>query len=108
MRALVLLAFLASPALAEEPLTMEFRNQSSRPAIISGIFELRPDGTSIDDNLGSSDVFGPGETITVQTALIRCTTVEIFAWLGPLAAEDREEIRGETDLCQNRVMILHD
>lgn len=93
---------------ADERLTLEFRNQSSQPANISGIFELRADGSSVDDNLGSSDIIAPGQTVTVPLALIRCMRVEIFGWLGPMKAANREEIRGETDLCKNRVMVLHD
>lgn len=105
---IALLLMLGSTAQAETRLTMEFRNQSSQPANISGIFEVLADGTSIDDNLGSSDTIAPGATVTVELGIFRCTRVEIYAWLGPLEAEKREELRGETDLCKNRVMVLHD
>lgn len=98
MRALALVALLASPAMAQDQLVIEFRNQSKRPANISGVFERRADGTSIDDNLGSSDIFAPGQTIRVPVGLTHCTTVEVYAWLGPIEGETREEIRGETDL----------
>lgn len=103
----VLTCLAQTAATADEALTMEFRNLSSRAASISGIYEMR-DGVSIDDNLGSTGRFAAGSTMTVTLGIPECTTVEIYAWLYPIGAGEAEEVRGETDLCKNRVMVLHD
>lgn len=100
-------ALLPAPAFADDPITMQFRNDSSRAANISGVYEIR-NGVAIDENLGSSDPFQPGETINLELTIDGCMTVEISGWLGVYPETDREEIYGKTDLCKNRLMILHD
>lgn len=103
----LLTAVLATGAVAAEPLTLTVKNESSRRANISGVYEVR-DGVAIDDNLGSSDPIDPGQTIIVPLTITACRKVEISAWLGVYPEENREEIYGKTDLCRNRTMILHD
>lgn len=93
---------LATPAVAFDFQSIEFRNTSAQKVSIMGVYPVHK-GKVIDDNLGSAFEIGAGKTVTVELASTVCTRVEIGARF-----EDGEEVWGQTDLCRNRVIILHD
>lgn len=106
MKTLLACLLLATPMTAQETIKMEFTNKSQRVANIAGIFTIDENGDAIDDNVGSSDQFAPGKTVTIDLGFTRCTKVEIGAWLGDAKDPRAEYVTGRTDLCTNRRMIL--
>ncbi len=103
MKRVLALLLLTTPALADEQIVIEFQNKASQSAEIMGIFPVNEAGEFVDDNVGTAEAFGPGETVTIVTALIRCMKVDVGARFA-----DGEEVWGRTDLCKNRTLILHD
>jgi hypothetical protein len=104
LKALITALLIATPAFADELLTMDFDNQSSRVVEAVSVYPVNDAGEIVDDNIGSIvDPIAPGAIRRLDLALVRCGKV----WARATFAGG-EEVTAETDLCRNQRLILTD
>lgn len=106
MKPALLVALLcATPAMADDPLTLTIKNTSSRAVAGFSVYPVdTKTGLVVDDNMGGIvDPIAPGASHVLQLSLIKCDVVEMWARFA-----DGEEVSGRTDLCRNRTILLHD
>ena len=95
----------AAPAGAEERIVLSITNSSARAVTGFSVFAMdQKTGQIIDDNLGAViDPIPAGASHDLRISLFRCEKVHLWARFS-----DGEEVSGQTDLCRNRKIILHD
>lgn len=104
MKALIAALMITSPALADDLVTIDFDNQSSRDVDAISVYPVSDTGEVIDDNIGTIiDPIAPGDIRRLDLALVRCGKVWARA-----SFEGGEEVTGQTDLCRNQRLILTD
>lgn len=104
MKALIAALLIASPACADDLVTIDFDNQSSRVVEAISVYPVSDTGEVIDDNIGAIiDPIAPGDTRRLELALVRCGKV----WARASFAGG-EDVTGQTDLCRNQRLILTD
>lgn len=99
---LPILLLAAAPVMADETIT--FENRSAR--VVEGIstYPVGADGRVVDDNIGAVvRPLAPGARVALGLALSRCGMIEAYVHFA-----DGEEVRGRTDLCRNRTLIITD
>ncbi len=104
MKALIAALLIASPALADDLVTIDFDNQSSRDVDAISVYPVSDTGEVIDDTIGTIiDPIAPGDIRRLELALVRCGKVWVRA-----SFEGGEEVTGQTDLCRNQRLIVTD
>ncbi len=108
MKPLAALLMMAGIAQADDLQTLTFTNHTDLAVSGFSVFEERPDGTIIDDNLGAwVDEVLTGETVTLDLALIECRTVRVYVTFSVGAAvPGGENFDVGTDLCAAPALIL--
>jgi hypothetical protein len=101
MRALVLAALLASPAMADDPIVLMLENRSGQMIRQVALFPVGDDGEIIDDVLmADHDTIAANSTVALDTRLTRCGRVSLWVKFG-----DGTEASAQTDLCKNNRLI---
>lgn len=108
MKTLVAFMMMASAAGAEDLQTLTFTNHTDLAVSTFTVFEERPDGSIIDDNLGAwITEIPPGDSATIDLALTECRTVRVFVTFTVGAAiPGGENFDTGVDLCADPTLIL--
>ncbi len=103
-------AVMAIAAQADDLQSLTFTNHTELAVSGFSVFEERPDGTIIDDNLGAwVDEILPGDSATLDLALIECRTVRVYVTFTVGATvPGGENFDTGVDLCANRTLTLLD
>ena len=102
-RLFAVLMLTACTAQAEDRLTLGVQNQSDHAMVRLSVWEVRPDGSSVDDNLG-----GIGEPIpahakpAIDLAIIRC-----FEHLRVIVTyDDGYEASQDMNYCETQTIVF--
>jgi hypothetical protein len=110
MKALAALLMLTGTAQADDLQRLTFTNHTDLTVSGFSVFEERPDGTIIDDNLGAwINPVPPGATATLDLALIACRNLRVYVTFAEGAAvPGGENFDAAVDLCADPSLILTD
>ena len=97
-RLIAALILTASAVQAGERLTLEVDNQSDHAIVGLSVWEVLPDGSSVDDNLGAIVEPVPGHALAVvNLAIVRC-----FEHLRVVVAyDDGHEAEQDMNYCES-------